>query len=292
MQDTFETGTPDVCFRHGRFSHAAGTRDYKLYRPASVNSDQTSALIVMLHGCRQNPDDFATGTRMNQLADRHGCLVLYPAQSVSANESGCWNWFNPADQQRGQGEPAIIAGLTRQVMVSQGIDPGRVYVAGLSAGGAMAVTLIRAYPDLYVAVAVHSGLPHACALDLLSAFGLMRQGAPQQEFTRDAGQGFPAIVFHGDCDTTVHPGNAALVIAQTGAVPGNASSSEPGRIPGGYAFTRTRYLDRQGRSQAELWLVHGAGHGWFGGDPVGSYTEPRGPDASSAMLRFFDEHHR
>ncbi|MBK5965898.1 PHB depolymerase esterase [Thiocystis minor] len=291
----------DARFISGTFINGAGTRDYKLYLPSdALASDRKRSrfLVVMLHGCGQNPDDFAAGTRMNQLAEEQGFLVLYPAQSTSANGSGCWSWFNAADQQRGLGEPSIIAELTRQVMMSHGIDPERVYVAGLSAGGAMAITLAVAYPDLYAAVGVHSGLPHAAAHDLLSAVGAMRQGAIRSGWSLppDAGRAFPAIVFHGDCDTTVHPANAAQVIAQARAhpfetdrlsFPEDELRVEQGRIPGGYAFTRTRYQDSEGHSKAILWIVHGAGHGWFGGSAAGSYTEPRGPDASREMLRFF-----
>ncbi|AFL73026.1 extracellular catalytic domain type 1 short-chain-length polyhydroxyalkanoate depolymerase [Thiocystis violascens] len=291
----------DARFIHGSFANQAGTRDYKLYIPGDAvtgDRNQRRFLVVMLHGCGQDPDDFATGTRMNQLAEEQGGLVLYPAQSASANGSGCWNWFNEADQQRGQGEPSIIADLTRQVMASHGIDPGRVYVAGLSAGGAMAITLAVTYPDLYAAVGVHSGLPHAAARDMLSAVGAMRQGAIRSGWLLPShdGAAFPVIVFHGDCDTTVNPANAAHVIAQARSHPsgiGHLSFPdgevllEQGRIPGGYAFTRTLYQDAEGRSTAILWMVHGAGHGWFGGSGAGSYTEPRGPDASREMLRFF-----
>lgn len=277
----------------GSYSNQAGTRDYQLYLPGQTTHPRS--LVVMLHGCRQNPGDFAAGTRMNQRAEALGCLVLYPAQSTSANESGCWNWFNEADQQRGRGEPSLIADLTRQIMASHEVDPERVYVAGLSAGGAMAITLALTYPDLYAAVGVHSGLPHACAHDLASAFAVMRQGAIRGGWMPPLGAGrVNAIVFHGDCDTTVYPANAAQVIAQAC---GHSSRDdgvrlEQGRVPGGYAFTRTLYQNAEGRAQAELWMIHGAGHGWFGGSAVGSYTEPHGPDASSEMLRFFAEHCR
>lgn len=291
----------DARFMRGTFTNGAGTRDYKLYLPgdtAAGDRRRSRCLVVMLHGCGQNPDDFAAGTRMNQLAEEQGFLVLYPAQSTLTNGQGCWNWFNAADQQRGQGEPSIIADLTRQVMTAHGIDPERVYVAGLSAGGAMAITLAVAYPDLYAAVGVHSGLPHAAAHDLLSAVDAMRQGAIRSGWALppDAGRAFPAIVFHGDCDTTVHPANAAQAIAQARAhpsgtdrlsLPEDAARLEQGRIPGGYAFTRTLYQDSEGCSKAILWMVHGAGHGWFGGSAAGSYTEPHGPDASREMLRFF-----
>lgn len=289
---------PGPRFISGSYGNQAGSRDYRLYLPGHrADARQARPLIVMLHGCGQDPDDFATGTRMNQLAEEQGWVVLYPAQADSANLSGCWNWFNETDQQRDQGEPSIIADLTRQVMASHHIDPQRVYVAGLSAGGAMAATLAATYPDLYAAVGVHSGLPYAAARDMASAVGAMRQGVVRSGWISPPleARPLPAIVFHGDCDTTVHPANAVQVIAQACGNPaclGSGVQIEQGRVPGGYGFTRTRYQDSEGRAQAELWLVHSAGHGWMGGDGLGTYAEPRGPDASREMLRFFDEHPR
>lgn len=288
----------DPGFFGGSYGNRAGSRDYRLYLPGHrAGVRQARPLIVMLHGCGQDPEDFATGTRMNQLAEEQGWVVLYPAQADSANLSGCWNWFNETDQQRDQGEPSIIADLTRQVMASHNIDPHRVYVAGLSAGGAMAATLAATYPDLYAAVGVHSGLPHGAARDMVSAVGAMRQGVVRSGWISPPLQGHPppAIVFHGDCDTTVHPANALQVIAQACGHPACMEVGvqvRQGRIPGGYGFTHTRYQDAEGRARAELWLVHSAGHGWMGGDDFGTYAEPHGPDASREMLRFFDEHPR
>jgi poly(hydroxyalkanoate) depolymerase family esterase len=252
---------------------------------------------VMLHGCTQTPDDFAAGTRMNALAEEAGCFVLYPEQTQGANRSRCWNWFKRGDQRRDKGEPAIIAGMTREVTSRYGIDAGKVYVAGLSAGGAMAAVMGAAYPDLYAAVGMHSGLAVGSAHDVASAFAAMRGRArsPAEGSSAEASRAVPIIVFHGDRDTTVHPRNGEQVIAQS-APPDVASGSPPsvekGRVPGGHAYTRTVRHDPTGRIVLEHWLVHGAGHAWSGGSALGSYTDPKGPDAAQAMMRFFRQNER
>jgi poly(hydroxyalkanoate) depolymerase family esterase len=292
-------------FIAGLFGNAAGTRDYRLYVPSGAPPNGR-ALVVMLHGCKQNPDDFALGTGMNRRARPHGCLVLYPGQSRLVNSVGCWNWFQPDNQQRDRGEPSIIADLTRHVIASHAVDPQRVYVAGLSAGGAMAAIMAATYPELYAAVGIHSGLAHAAAHDLVSALKAMRIGPAPRDEAPASGERrvVPTIVFHGDLDETVHPDNGDQVIAQTrpAAGPGAAESAEAetdgpgavvverGAVAQGHAYTRTIHRDARGCCDAEHWLVHGAAHAWSGGQPGGSYTDPLGPDASAEMLRFFLEH--
>jgi poly(hydroxyalkanoate) depolymerase family esterase len=270
-------------FFDGSHANAAGRREYKLYVPAG-HTGAPAPLLVMLHGCTQDPEDFANGTQMNVLADEIGCLVLYPAQSQGANPSRCWNWFNAVDQRRDEGEPSIIAGMTRAIMDSHAVDPEQVYVAGLSAGGAMATIMGTLYPDLYAAVGVHSGLPFASANDLSSALAAMKG-----DFRRSQapGQSLPIIVFHGDRDTTVHPANGEELVAQGARHLAQPGTTEPGRVPDGHAYTRTSYPDDDGTVQAEHWVVHGAGHAWFGGNARGSYTDGKGPDASREMMRFF-----
>ncbi|MCJ2134308.1 PHB depolymerase family esterase [Methylobacterium sp. J-026] len=272
-------------------AEAAGSRDYRLFVPS--RPETPAPLVVMLHGCTQNPDDFAAGTGMNALAERAGVFVAYPAQSRQAHAQRCWNWYDPRDQARGSGEPAIIAGLTRAVMADHPIDPARVYIAGLSAGGAAALNIARAYPDLFAAVGVHSGLAAGCARDLGSALMAMQVGAPGLGTTTPFGAPAPAtrvptIVFHGEDDGTVSVRNADQVLAQAN-VAGLTGRSET--IEGrGHPFTRTRYRDGSGRVVVEDWRVRGAGHAWSGGRPEGSYTDREGPDASRAMLDFFAEH--
>jgi len=292
----------DGRFVTGSYSNRAGTRGYKLYIPRGYHG-QPLPLVVMLHGCTQDPDDFADGTRMNELAEAQPCLVVYPAQTPAANGSKCWNWFKATDQNRGEGEPSIIAGITREILATYHLDRQKIYVAGLSAGGAMALTMAMTYPDLYAAVGIHSGLPHGAAKDLPSAFMMMQGGEVTPGLRAPAIGGrqpaVPTIVFHGDQDKTVHPGNGDRVIAQCAppqssqpaqAVRNPRVKVERGQVPKGHAYTRTTHHDADGKPIMEQWLIHGAGHAWSGGSSRGSYTDPLGPDASREMLRFFREH--
>ena len=289
---------PDVVPDGGQFlaasySNQAGSRAYKLYVPSGYRG-QAVPLVVMLHGCTQSPDDFAAGTRMNALAEEHTCLVAYPAQAASANASKCWNWFSPRDQQRGQGEPSLIAGITRQVMRDYAVDPERVYVAGLSAGGAAAAIMGTTYPDLYAAVGVHSGLACGAASDLPSAFAAMSQG--EAAAVRGAAGDVPADgPDHRVPRRSGHHGSSAQRRSGHRAVDERLPRAcrpglQRGRVPGGHAYSRTLHADARGQTMLEQWVIHGAGHAWSGGSPAGSYTDPRGPDAAREMLRFFLEH--
>ncbi|MFN4155330.1 MAG: alpha/beta hydrolase family esterase [Paracoccaceae bacterium] len=267
---------------------AQGSRDYRLYVPARKPKGPMP-LIVMLHGCTQSPEDFAAGTGMNALAEESGYLVAWPAQPQGANVQKCWNWFRPEDQVRDKGEPAVIAGIIRDILRDHPADAGRVYVAGLSAGGAAAAIMGAAYPDLIAAIGVHSGLPVGGAQDVMSAFSAMRSGSSG----KDQASAVPAIVFHGLADSTVHPDNGTAVIAQAvQARPGLRKVGGSGTSDGGRSYRHTRHDDKTGRSIAEHWEIDGAGHAWSGGQPGGSYTDPMGPDASREMLRFFAQHRK
>jgi len=283
-------------FVTGSYTGPAGTRQYKLYVPTGYVG-QNLPLVVMLHGCTQNASDIAAGTRLNQLAEQDPHLIVYPEQTASANPQRCWNWFQAAHQVRDEGEPSLIAGITREVMAAYRVDRDRVHVAGMSAGGAMATIVGASYPDLYAAIGVHSGLARRAAHDLPSALAAMQKGGPDAVHGDvDVQARVPLIVFHGDRDRTVHPRNGQRVVAH--ALRASSEDSEHvlrasvdhGQVPGGHAYTRTVYQDATAQIVAEHWLVQGAGHAWSGGSPAGSFTDPQGPDASAEMLRFFREH--
>jgi poly(hydroxyalkanoate) depolymerase family esterase len=303
---------PAVVPTGGRFversyTSQAGTRSYKLYIPSGYIGQEVP-LVVVLHGCTQSPNDIAAGTQMNALAEEHIFLVAYPAQAQGANMNKCWNWFDASNQQRGRGEPSLVAGITRRIIDEYNVAEGRVYVAGMSSGGAMAAIMAEAYPELYAAVGVHSGLAPGAAHDMPSAFAAMRQGGPATprrdvptaRSTGHSARIVPAIVFHGDCDRTVHPRNADHLLEHyctkiTGSRDAAGRSTprgtvRQGQVPGGHAYTRTTYRDAGGRAIVERWTVHGLGHAWSGGSSSGSYTDPKGPDASAEMVRFFNQH--
>jgi poly(hydroxyalkanoate) depolymerase family esterase len=274
-------------FLSREFRNAAGSRPYKLYIPSGYRGDPVP-LIVMLHGCTQSADDFATGTRMNEAGEEKTCIIAYPEQVRSANVQKCWNWFKAGDQLRDAGEPCLIAGITCEVMRDYAVDPRRVYVAGLSAGGAAAAVMAASHPDLYAAFGVHSGLAHGAARDVTSAMTAMRTGVAGRPNVGASHRTVPVIVFHGDRDTVVNPLNADHVVSQAVEDVRLTSHSEDGHL-GGRAYTRTVFIDGQRHTLAEQWTIRGAGHAWSGGSPKGSFTDALGPNATREMIRFFLE---
>jgi poly(hydroxyalkanoate) depolymerase family esterase len=278
----------DASFRSGTFDSAYGTRSYKLYVPAVAKAANVPLpLIVMLHGCGQTPEDFARGTGMNALAEEFGFLVLYPSQSRDAHLNRCWNWFKRDDQTRGAGEPALIASLTGEIVAELNVDPAKVYVAGLSAGASAALIVATAYPDIFAAVGVHSGLAVGSAHDTSSAARAMQGGNPGE---RHDGQ-MPTIIFHGTADRVVNPRNGRFVAIRALEPYTNLDQTEKsGRVLGGREFTRITHRVGKGRPFTDQWIIHGSGHAWSGGHAAGSYTDPAGPDASREMVRFFLRH--
>jgi poly(hydroxyalkanoate) depolymerase family esterase len=269
-------------------SHSSpeGSRDYRLYVPAELPAGQVP-LIVMMHGCTQSPEDFANGTGLNQLAEEFGFLIAWPAQTNGANMQKCWNWYRPEDQARERGEPSLVAGIVTDILASHDVDPARIYIAGLSAGGAIAAIMGAAYPEVFAAIGVHSGLPVGAARDMPSAFSAMRSGAEGTTLHNST----PTIVFHGLADSTVHPSNGDAVIAQSlGPRSGTKRARVNGVSDGGRKYRLTRHSLPDGTTTAEHWEIHNAGHAWAGGQPNGSYTDPEGPDASREMVRFFLQH--
>ena len=272
------------------FHNEAGTRVYKVYIPSSYHG-RPSPLVVMLHGCTQSPDDLAAGTRMNAMADELAFLVAYPEQPIRANLLKCWTWYNRRDQQRDRGEPSLVAGITRQVMRDYAVDPRRVYVAGVSAGGGAAAILGEVYSDVYAAVGVHSGMACGVAHDALSGLAAMKTGHAGDLLAHIAEQGaehrpVPTIVFQGDRDTTVNPLNSDHFSAAIAAA-GSNKQIHAGDVRGGHSYTQTTFADAGGHTVLEQWIVHGEGHAWSGGSTAGSYTDPEGPDATWEFVRFF-----
>ncbi len=281
---TGQTGKPAHGMATGTHSCAAGSRDYLVHIPTSA-ADGATGLVVMLHGCTQTPEDFAIGTGMNALAERDGFIVVYPRQSRGDNAQSCWNWFSRGDQLRDKGEPAIIADLTRQFAAEHGITPERTAVAGLSAGAAMAIILGQTYPDVFAAVGAHSGLPYSAARDVPSAFAAM---AGQGVDVAAPGSAIPrTIVIHGTADSTVSPVNGNRIAAHVVAQSSQTIETEASGTTEGRSWKLRTSGDMQGQKLLEYWRVDGLGHAWSGGQPGGSYTDAKGPDASAEMVRFF-----
>lgn len=302
-------------FQQFTFNGPAGSRPYFVYTPINYQVSTVAPLIVMLHGCTQNPTDFANGTQMNALADQKQFIVVYPEQPSSANSSECWNWFLTADQARGSGEPAIIAGIVQAVEQNTAqwtIDRNRVYVAGMSAGACMAVIMGATYPDIFAAIGVHSGLEYQAGTDQTSGTLALSQGGPsptqQGQAAFNAMGSFarvvPTIDFQGQSDTTVFPLNGDQVIQQwmqTDHLASNntynASFTSPatttnGQVSGsgGHSYTIQTWNDINGNEIEEYWKINGMGHAWSGGSTSGSFTDPNGPSATNAMYTFFMNH--
>lgn len=279
-----QPGENDPRFTSRTLNSVWGTMNYKLYVPEQ--DDREPALVLMLHGCTQDPDDFARGTRMNRLADEFGLIVAYPHQPRSANAQGCWNWFDRRHQAAGSGEPAMLAALARTLSDEFGIAPERVFAAGLSAGAAMAEVLAEGYPEVFSRVGLHSGLPHLAAHDVISAFAAMK-GDCKADRRATAGRASRKIIIHGTADPTVHPANGDEIFERMRARHGRSSIVLTEGKTAGRTVTRQVLIGPTGETLAEHLLIEGAGHAWSGGDDSGSYADPLGPEASREIIGFF-----
>ena len=294
------------------YNGPAGSRPYFVYTPENYRVGTAIPLIVMLHGCTQTALDFAIGTRMNQLAEQYHFIVAYPQQASLYNSALCWNWFEPANQIRGSGEPAILAGIVQEIESQTNrwtIDQRRIYVTGISAGGAMAVILGATYPDIFAAIGVHSGAEYGAITSPLSGGGVFLQGGPdpiQQGKEAFAAMGsfarvVPTIVFHGTNDVVAAPINGKQAVQQwmeTDSLASHGSyqadfnspsSTSSGQVQGGHSYTTYTWDDNNGNEVQEYWLIDGMGHAWSGGSPY-NFTDLKGPDASLAMYTFFKNH--
>ena len=286
-----------------------GSGPYFLYSPPGLGTRTGAPLLVMLHGCTQTPGDLARGTRMNEAADRHGFAVAYPGQTNRRNPQGCWNWFLAHHQARSSGEPALLAGITQDATARLGasVNAERIFLAGMSAGAAMAVVMGATHPDLFAAIAVHSGLAYGAATSRRTAFKAMargtndpgRRGTHAFEAMGERARLMPTIVLHGTRDSVVCPVNGDQVVQQwlatnalatAGSVngdPARPDAVDHGRAEQGHSYTRYRWNDSRGRPVQEYMKIEGLAHAWSGGNQTGSYTDARGPDATQAIWEFF-----
>jgi len=299
----------------GSASSSSGSRNYKLWVPSGYDKRKSSPLVMMLHGCMQKPEDLAAISGLNEIADRNTFLVVYPEQTVEANPLRCWNWFDPKHQARDSGEPALLAAVVKQVQASNSIDANRVYIAGISAGAAMAVVMGVTYPDLFNGIGVCAGLEFKAGTSAETGLAAMKQGGPDpkqqgliafkaiaENLPGKSKQRMPVIVFQGDADPYVNSLNADQLINQwaktndylddgkdNDSVKSQPASQTEGTLPGGHDFTRSIYTDRAGRLLMEKWMVKGLGHAWSGSPTAGPFGDPKGPNASLEMWRFFVE---
>jgi poly(hydroxyalkanoate) depolymerase family esterase len=291
-------------FTSGNYTNGSGALGYELYVPSTYRAGTPTPLVVALHGCTQSADAYRQASGWDAFGQAKGFIVLFPQQTSSRNYLTCWNWFQQADMQRGSGEPAIIAGMVTAIEHGYSIDSHRIYVAGFSAGGAMANVMAATYPDLFAAVGVGSG----CEYNGLPCTGYQgpdptQTGAQAYHAMGAYARVMPAIVFQGDADSIVAPANAPEIVREwqvtdnyvmsgsaNGPIPTTAMKYSFGWVPSGRLYTVTSYPDSHGNELIEYWSIRGMDHAWSGGNASQQYTDPSGPNETATMYAFFANH--
>lgn len=298
----------------GTVKNSFGSRDYKLWLATGYQKEKPVPLVLMLHGCMQKAEDLAALAGMNDLADENNFLVAYPQQVATANPLGCWNWFDPKHQSRDAGEPALIAAVVQDIRSAYSIDGKRIYVVGISAGGAMAVVMAATYPELFAGLGVMAGVEYKAGTTVEGGLASMKSGGPDpnqqgllafqamQQGLGAAKKRMPVIAFHGTKDPYLNPLNTDQLIAQwaqtndyldDGKDNDSVSIQSPletkGAVPNGYSYTRSQYKDGNGRLLMEKWIVEGLGHAWSGSPIANQFADAKGPKASAETWRFFTE---
>jgi poly(hydroxyalkanoate) depolymerase family esterase len=302
LEATFKDSSASGAIEHGQRREL----DYRLYLPSGSSARGSLPLIVMLHGCKQDSLTFAEGTRMNALAEECRFAVLYPQQCLRSNPLRCWNWFESASL-AGAGEAALIAHLIVQVTERRPIDPRRVYLVGMSAGGAMACVLAVRHSRLFAACATHSGVMYGAAHSPLQALAAMQSGATaasleaSRRMMREAGESavmVPTLVIHGEQDTTVNPANAQQIIDELkfraefiDPAGGTLLASEELCIDAGRGYRQQDYT-RQGSLVLRKILISGLAHAWSGGDDRLEFNAAAGPAASRLVVDFVTQYQR
>jgi len=298
----------------GRARAAGGSRAYKLWAPATIETEKASPLVMLLHGCALDAQAMTEISGMNEVAEANRFLVVYPEQSRRANLLKCWNWFHPKHQTRDRGEPSILAAIIEQVCSRFRVDLDRIYIAGVSAGGAMAVIAGATYPDLFAAIAVCAGGEFKAATSVATGLSVMKHGGPdplqqgQSAFeamraglARKKKRRMPVIAFHGTADARVNPVNTEQIIAQWSATNACLAAQQgetdfslseqtvAGQVATGYAYKRRIYTDQRGELLMESWIIDGLGHAWPGSPQAHKYGDPKGPVAAREIWRFFNQ---
>lgn len=274
----------------GMATGPAGVRSFRVYRPPAIVAGERLPLLVMLHGCGQNANSFATSTRMNAVAARERFIVLYPEQDRIANVQGCWNWFDTGSG-RAYGEAELIMNAINQTCLLYPVDRGCIAVAGLSAGASMAALLASRHPERFKAVVMHSGVPPGTAHSGIGALGAMhgrRSTAALPVTPANTTTSLPPLmVIHGNLDHVVAPSNGRAAV-ETWASATGARVGTPRVVQRGKRYPTTVTDFKRGRVVVATHVeVRRLGHAWSGGAAKQQFSDEKGPDASRMVWAFF-----